>query len=154
MAICPETPNITFGDRNRQLCVTVCQAFSSTDYYGDPQTRQCQSVCQNPTQYTADPATSLCTLRCTYGTFRYNNTPICVTNCPLGYGDFTSRICVATCGQLTNTFGFHNMTSSYKVCLAVCPAGYYSENVTRTCTQHCPGTPGVSTMYYAYNSTR
>lgn len=114
---------------NRQLCVQVCQAFGGTDYYGDPATRRCESSCQNPTHYTADPATWLCTLRCTYGTFRDNSTnshPTCVTNCPSGYGDFTSRICVATCGQLTNTFGYHNLTSSYKVCLVQCPPTYYS----------------------------
>ena len=36
LAVCPQTPIITFGDRNRQLCVQVCQSFSSTAYYGDP----------------------------------------------------------------------------------------------------------------------
>ncbi len=39
VAVCPTTPIITYGDRNRQLCVSVCQPFSSTVYYGDPSTR-------------------------------------------------------------------------------------------------------------------
>ena len=73
-----------------------------------------------------NPLTSLCTLRCSYGTFRYNTTAICMTNCLSGYGDFTSRICVATCDQLTNTFGYHNISSGYKICLIQCPVNYYS----------------------------
>lgn len=61
---------------------------------------------------------------------------------------------MATCGQLTNTFGYNNLTSGYKVCLIQCPVGLYSEPLQRTCIGHCPGTLGVTTMYYAYNGTR
>ena len=58
---------------------------------------------------------------------------------------------MATCHELTNTFGFDNQTSGYKLCLAVCPDGYFSENVTRTCTALCPSTP---VKLFAYNGTR
>ena len=58
---------------------------------------------------------------------------------------------MATCGELTGTFGFDNLTSGYKVCLAVCPSGYFSENVTRTCTTLCPFSP---VQLYAYNGTK
>lgn len=137
--------------------MSVCQPYSSTAYYGDPTTRQCETTCQTPTLYTADPANKLCTLKCTYGTFRNNNTaltppsPICITNCPSGYGDFTTRICVATCSIYTQTFGFYNSTSQYSLCVSLCPLTYYAENVTRTCTTSCPSTP---LMYFAYNTTR
>jgi hypothetical protein len=30
------------------------------------------------------------------------------------------------CPQLANTFGFRNSTSSYSVCLSVCPTPYFS----------------------------
>ena len=130
VAICPTTPNISYGDRNRQTCVSVCQPFSSTVYYGDPSTRQCEYLCKSPALYTADPATKLCTLKCTYGTFRDNNTanspqnPQCVSNCSLGFGDFTTRMCVDFCSIFTQTFGHTNQ--SYKVCLSNCPADYYA----------------------------
>jgi hypothetical protein len=78
--VCPYTPLLYFGDRNRQYCVSQCQSFNltlniPTLFYGDPLTQQCKSACSVNQTYTADSITHLCTLRCTLGTFRYNNTP-------------------------------------------------------------------------------
>ena len=159
VADCPNTPNITYGDRNRQLCVNVCLSVGATAYYGDPSTRECETSCQDPTVYTADPATSLCALRCSSGTFRYNITSICITNCPSGYGDNNTRICVATCPQLSYTFGFYNSTSGYRICLLKCPSGYFAQNVTRTCVTLCPSPASTAPLtssitYFAYNGTR
>lgn len=121
-----------------------------TLFYGDPQTRQCGSVCSN-SSYTADNYTRLCSLRCSLGTFRYNITPVCVSPCFVGYGDYSTRTCVAVCPAWAGTFGFYNMTSGSRLCLNQCPPNYYAEPVDRTCTTLCPSSPAI---YYAFNDTR
>lgn len=100
------------------LCTSVILTGNTlpTLFYGDPQTRECKSTCQNTT-YSRDNITSLCTLRCTLHTFRYNITPVCTDPCPVGFGDYTSRTCIDVCPSHANTFGFHNQTSASRLCL-------------------------------------
>ena len=134
--------------------MSVCQSYNITPstptiFYGDPQSRQCESTCKNAT-YTADNFTRLCTLRCTYGSFRFNDTPVCTNPCPTGYGDYTTRICVATCPISAGTYGYHFNTT--RICTSTCPLNYFSEPLTRTCTTSCPH--ATTPYYYAYNATR
>ena len=68
-----------------------------TDYYGDPSTRECESVCTNSSFYTADPLTNRCEIRCTDGTYRFNDTPICEPICSDGFADNNTGICVDVC---------------------------------------------------------
>jgi hypothetical protein len=150
-------PLLYYGDANRQLCVAQCQSFNLTAnvvtiFYGDPPTRQCKSSCTVNGTYSADNATRLCTLKCSIGTFRANGTaPVCVSPCFEGYGDYTTRICVAVCPPSAGTFGFYNQTSSSRMCVNQCPLTYYAEPIDRTCTPLCPS---ISAIYYAYNGTR
>jgi hypothetical protein len=128
--VCPETPLLYYGDSNRQFCVIQCQSFNLTAnmptlFYGDPQSRRCESTCTNAT-YTADNNTRLCTLRCTFGTFRFNDTPVCTSPCPSGFGDYSTRICVATCPINTKTFGYYNTSSGSRLCVLECPLTYFA----------------------------
>ena len=85
------------------------------------------------------------------GTFRFNDTPVCVSPCFVGYGDYTTRTCVAVCPSNAGTFGFYNTSTGSRLCLAQCPSTFFAEPINRTCVSLCPNT---SAMYYAFNTTR
>lgn len=108
---------------------------------------------------------------------------ICYSDCPNGeYGDPINKICTSNCPGTTTIKMFADTNVNVKMCVYVCPLGYYAEatpsrkcvttcttgfinDVTRECVSICP--PGTfsetspvakcvtkcSGGLYAYNSS-
>ncbi len=129
-----------------------------TQYYGDPTTRYCQTVC--PTGYYALDDTYRCVTDCPVTStksgyllfkdqtnrkcvstcpdsapYAYPSDRFCYTSCPTGTfaTDAKDRSCVATCPY----------NSTYKLfahsgkCIATCPVGYWADPFTISCLTNC-----------------
>lgn len=79
--------------------------------------------------------------KCPDNTFR-NSTNFCVnaTKCPSGYyGDPLNDICTNNCPGNITTQMFADTNPNVKMCVYICPSGYYRQNITnnRTCVNKC-----------------
>lgn len=138
---CPAQP-VMFGDPNDasgRVCVYVCTMGSYGDETGN---RECVPNC--PTIYFAQNDTNRrCVTRCGANTYGMNHFCYTALNCPSGFGDDTTNLCVSPCPDLNVTFG----DSISKMCVKTCPnvTGaspmiYFADPSTRQCTATCSST--------------
>jgi hypothetical protein len=135
---CPFSP-LTYGDRTIKYCISNCYGT----YFNDPQTRQCETNCQN-SSYFADSTTNRCVMVCPSGYYANSYNGKCEAVCTSGYAYLQERTCVATCPAPYS--GYHDTTASVKSCVSRCPANYYS--YLRVCESGC-----TVAGYYADDTT-
>lgn len=65
--------------------------------------------------------------------------------CPSGsYADSMNRRCIDVCSGVQ--YGFYNVTNQDRLCMYVCPEGFYGYWPNKTCMAVCPdGTYGQNT---------
>jgi hypothetical protein len=106
-------------------------------------TRKCVSSCPKYyfTNYTLNVIQYQCVAECPDRTF-LNASSHCVnaTSCPAGYyGDPLAHVCTQNCPGNSTTQMFADTNPNVKLCVYICPYGYYRQNITnnRTCVNQC-----------------
>ena len=140
---CVDVCRGVFADTATQICVEICP----DDFWGDPHTHMCAETCSDNLHRNNETRT--CVSGCDEYMFldTVNNT--CEPACQEGfYADRSTQVCVETCPSVPPLFGDNdtnscvehcdNDTLEYKweperVCVAVCPANWYRDNLTRFC---------------------
>jgi ferredoxin-like protein FixX len=101
----------TFRDISTKRCVRICPI--SQNFFADVVNRQCVSIC-----------------------------PIYFGQ-PITYADPSTRFCVSFCPSVPELYAANVTINStiHRLCLAVCPAGTWSDNNTRSCLPLCVTSP-------------
>lgn len=126
---CPPNSYAYTGNRT---CLPSCGVFG---LFADDTTNRCVSVCAtNPYLY-ADNITWKCTKACSGLQFADNRTQTCVRFCPSQweyFGETHNYTCVSLCpaGEFADTL-------NNRLCKTTCSGGYFTDNFTSTCVQHC-----------------
>ena len=91
--------------------------------------------------YTLNIVHYQCVAKCPKDTFLdSNNFCVNATSCPTGeYGDPLNQVCTADCPGNTTTQMFADTNPHVKMCVYICPDGFYRQNLTsnRTCVSTC-----------------
>lgn len=105
--------------------------------------RTCTTTCPKYyfTNFTLSVIRYQCVARCPDNTY-LNSTSHCVnaTSCPVDfYGDPVNRVCTNNCPGNSTTQLFADTNPNVKLCVYICPAGFYRQNITtnRTCVREC-----------------
>lgn len=142
-------------------------SFNSS-LYADDSSTSCVEKCPTYPDMFADLVSQKCVLSCPNGTYAYNITRVCVSNCTspyladpyllecvlfcsiseLSFADITIGQCVSTCTNHTinNVSTLFYQDNSTLTCVKQCPsfpAKLYGHNESNVCVQGCPdGTYG------------
>lgn len=105
--------------------------------------RTCVATCPNLyfVNSTLDNIRYQCVATCPNNTFK-NSTNFCIlsTLCPSGfYGDPLNGVCTNNCPGNSSVQMFADTNPNVKMCVFVCPNGFYIQNITsnRTCVSTC-----------------
>lgn len=131
---CPSNPSF-YAHRTTKTCVQYCPVGT----FSLDSNRTCVSSCPNLhfVNSTLDIIQYQCVATCPNNTFR-NSTNYCIlsTLCPNGfYGDPVNGICTNNCPGTVSVQMFADTNPNIKMCVYVCPKGFYIQNITanRTC---------------------
>ena len=148
---CPSNPaRYKSFDTTVRTCLTYC----AVDTYALETNRSCVDTCPNYyyTNYSLTKVERRCVSSCPNETFADGDSH-CVKakDCPPGeYGDPINKVCTLHCPSVaaTGVQLFADTDSNVKMCVYVCPEGFYIKNITNAweCVSEC----GTSSMYIDY----
>ena len=105
--------------------------------------RTCTATCplHYYINYTLNVVHYQCVAKCPQDTFLDSNS-FCVnaTSCPTTtYGDPLNQVCTADCPASSTIQMFADTNPNVKLCVYICPAGYYQQNLinNHTCVSIC-----------------
>jgi hypothetical protein len=115
-------PSGTFSLDANRTCSTSCPVYKYVNYTLNVVLYQCVAQCPKNTYL--------------------NSTNFCVnaTACPSGYyGDPLNGVCTNDCPGNLTTQMFADTNPNVKLCVYICPPGFYRQNMTanRTCVSAC-----------------
>lgn len=135
---CPSNPSY-YAYKPTKTCVQYCPLGT----FSLDSTRTCVTTCPNLyfINSTLDNIQYQCVATCPNNTFR-NSTNYCIlaTSCPSQhYGDPVNGICTTNCPGTVSVQMFADTNPNVKMCVYVCPKGFYIQNITsnRTCVPAC-----------------
>jgi hypothetical protein len=142
-------PTSYFTDNRERKCLQNCSIFYADGFVGTP---TCSATCSKGF---ADPLLFTCATKCSPSFYGLTTNKTCVQSCPYGYfADSSSGLCVtkclnSTCYYADNYTGLcspscsnnqfaHKPSTTYGVCLFICPATFFSDPTTMQCVKKCP----------------
>lgn len=119
---CPTDPD--YYEQNG-ICVPYC----AIDTFADPTPglRLCTSLCTEGLY--GDPVSGRCLESCLPGYFAFNDTNLCVKECPNGFADNETGLCVSDCPAPTFADSLNNR------CMRICTNGQFGQD--RECVRTC-----------------
>lgn len=108
--------------------------------FADPTSglRSCVSMCYEGLY--GDPVSGRCLTACLPGYYAFNDTNLCVLDCPNGFADNSTGYCVANCPSPTFADSLNNKCSKIcsgsqfgegRVCVSTCSDPNYGNPLTR-----------------------
>lgn len=127
---CPSTPPLY---KSFDTTVRTCLQYCAVGSYALDTTRACVDIC--PSYYFINATLSFterrCVSKCPNETYLDTSNNHCVKskNCPASeYGDPVTGRCAAQCSSVNGQQLFIDDNPNRKICVYVCPTGYYRQN--------------------------
>lgn len=135
--MCPPNSYAVVDGSGFRICVSNCALYGLIK---DNTTNKCVSLTSCPTSpfMYGDLNAGACVLHCSIQYFADNKTQTCVFTCPADwelFGSTDTYDCVNLCPA--DSFADELYAARPRSCRSTCSNGYFSDNETSTCVQHC-----------------
>lgn len=154
----PTCADPTWGNEVTRICITDPITQCPSDTWADNFTHRCTSLCSASQNYYGDNDTRLCDTVCPTPTFAFDGSRVCIDVCPASltdsgfFGDAwtTPRKCYTTCQTAGKYRDVFNSRTCNGVCTFTATVKTYADPTTMSCERVCSTFP---TLLFAYDTT-